>query len=693
VPGPTSTIGTPIEQLDLATVIKVSQAVSGEIILEKLIDTLLRIALEQAGAERGLLLLLRRDALWVEAEATTSDDAVIVHRRDEPAAAAALPESILQYVQRTRESVILDDASAENPFSEDAYIRQHHARSILWLPLINQAKLIGGLYLENNLAPGVFAPARIAVLKLLASEAATSLENGRLYHELQEREAKIRRLVDANIIGIFIWDFDGRILEANDEFLRVVGYDREDLAAGRIRWTDLTPPEWLERDMQRWIPEHKITGRLPPIEKEYFRKDGSRVPVLVGMTGFDETGNNGVAFVLDISERKSAEHALRDSEELKRRIIESSRDCIKVLDLDGNLLFMSSGGQQLLEIDDINSYPNGCWIDFWQPEDRPRVIEAIAAAKAGGIGTFQAFCPSAKGDPRWWDVITTPICNADGQPEQLLSVSRDITERKRAEAEARESERRYRESLTELAHANRVATMGQLTASIAHEISQPIAATVTNAQAGLRWLGAQPPNLEEVRQTLGLIVNDGVRAGDVVGRIRDLIKKAPRRKEELQINEAILEVVALTRGEVVKNGVSVRTQLARSLPLIQADRVQLQQVVLNLIINAVEAMSGVGEGARELLISTGRDASNGVLVSLRDSGPGLDPASLQRLFDPFYTTKSSGMGMGLSICRSIVEAHGGRISAGANKPRGAVFKFSLPLEPDETVSVGPMPAV
>ena len=693
VPGPTSTIGTPIEQLDLATVIKVSQAVSGEIILEKLIDTLLRIALEQAGAERGLLLLLRRDALRVEAEAATSDNAVIVHLRDEPAAAAALPESVLQYVQRTRESVILDDASAENPFSEDAYIRQHHARSILWLPLINQAKLIGGLYLENNLAPGVFAPARIAVLKLLASEAATSLENGRLYHELQEREAKIRRLVDANIIGIFIWDFDGRILEANDEFLRVVGYDREDLAAGRIRWTDLTPPEWLERDMQRWIPEHKITGRLPPIEKEYFRKDGSRVPVLVGMTGFDETGNNGVAFVLDISERKSTEHALRDSEELKRRIIESSRDCIKVLDLDGNLLFMSSGGQQLLEIDDINSYLNGCWIDFWQPEDRPRVIEAIAAAKAGGIGTFQAFCPSAKGDPRWWDVITTPICNADGQPEQLLSVSRDITERKRAEAEARESERRYREALTELAHANRVATMGQLTASIAHEINQPIAATVTNAQAGLRWLGAQPPNLEEVRQTLGRIVNDGVRAGDVVGRIRDLIKKAPRRKEELQINEAILEVVALTRGEVVKNGVSVRTQLARSLPLIQADRVQLQQVVLNLIINAVEAMSGVGEGARELLISTGRDVSNGVLVSLRDSGPGLDPASLQRLFDPFYTTKSSGMGMGLSICRSIVEAHRGRIWAGANEPRGAVFKFSLPLEPDETVSVGPMPAV
>jgi C4-dicarboxylate-specific signal transduction histidine kinase len=235
--------------------------------------------------------------------------------------------------------------------------------------------------------------------------------------------------------------------------------------------------------------------------------------------------------------------------------------------------------------------------------------------------------------------------------------------------------------------------MGQLTASIAHEINQPIAATVTNAQAGLRWLGAQPPNLEEVRQTLGWIVNDGVRAGDVVGRIRDLIKKAPPRREVMEINEAVLEVIALTRGEVVKNGVSVRAQLAEGLPLIQADRVQLQQVMLNLIVNAVEAMSGVGEGARELLISTGRNGSNGVLVSVRDSGPGLDPASLEHLFDAFYTTKSSGMGMGLSICRSIIEAHGGRIWAGANEPRGAVFQFSLPLEPDETVSLGPMPAV
>src|SRR5260370_16891485 len=197
--------------------------------------------------------------------------------------------------------------------------------------------------------------------------------------------------------------------------------------------------------------------------------------------------------------------------------------------------------------------------------------------------------------------------------------------------------------------------MGQLTASTAHEVSQPIAATLINTQAALRWLADQPANLNEVQQVLGQITNDSKRAGDVIGRIRALIKKAPPRKEGLEINEAILEVIALTRGELVQNGVSVRTQLAEGLPLIHADRVQLQQVILNLIINAVEAMSGASDGVRELLISTGGDASNGVLVSLRDSGPGLDPASLERLFDAFYTTKSTGLGMGLSICHSSIE--------------------------------------
>jgi C4-dicarboxylate-specific signal transduction histidine kinase len=234
-----------------------------------------------------------------------------------------------------------------------------------------------------------------------------------------------------------------------------------------------------------------------------------------------------------------------------------------------------------------------------------------------------------------------------------------------------------REAQAELAHVNRVTTMGQLAASISHEVMQPIAAGVTNAHAALRWLDAQPPDLEEVRQALGRVVKEGNRATDVFGRIRALIKKTPPRKDALEINEAIREVIALTRGEVVKNNVSVQTQLAEGLPAIQGDRVQLQQVVLNLIINAVEAMSGVSEGSRELLIGTGKDTSGGVLVAVRESGPGLSPESVDRLFDAFYTTKPGGMGMGLSICRSIVEAHGGRIWASQTTGPGATVQFTL----------------
>jgi PAS domain S-box-containing protein len=393
-------------------------------------------------------------------------------------------------------------------------------------------------------------------------------ENVQLHSDLQERDRKIRRLVDSNIIGVIIWELEGRILEANDAFLRIVGYDREDLAAGRLHRKMLTPPEGHEID-DRNVAEMQLIGTILPFEKEYVRKDGSRVPVLVGGAMFEES-RHGVGFALD------------------------------------------------------------------------------------------------------------------------------LTERNRAEAEAHENERRYRDALMELAHAHRTTTMGQLAASIAHEVNQPITATVTNAEAGLSWLAAQPPNLEQVRQSLDGIVNDGLRAGDVIGRIRALVRKEPQQRVALDINAVVVEVVALTRIEIARNRVMVRTLLAEALPPIQADRVQLQQVILNLIMNAIEAMSAMDDGKRELLISTFRDASNSLSVSVRDSGPGLDPKTMDRMFDAFFTTKSKGMGMGLAICHSIIETHGGRMWAGANEPRGATFQFTLPLAPGDMVPprhAGQMPAI
>jgi PAS domain S-box-containing protein len=358
------------------------------------------------------------------------------------------------------------------------------------------------------------------------------------YGDLAERESKVRRLVDTNIIGICIFDLDRRIIEANDAFLNIVGYSRDDVILGRLSFTDLTPPEWARADA-RLLAELASTGTWRPSEKEFFRKDGSRVPVLLGGAAFGELRHQGVAFVVD------------------------------------------------------------------------------------------------------------------------------LTERKRAEAE--------------LAHANRVATMGELTASIAHEVNQPLAALLTNAETAVRWLSRQPPDLKKTRQSIDRTINDGKRAADIVTRIRNFSKKAPARKEDLEINEAILEVMILTRAAVSDHGVLVKMQLFEGLPLILGDRVQLQQVILNLIMNAVEAMSEVAKGSRELLISTSKAELDGVLVTVSDSGPGLPQASPGRIFEAFYTTKSSGLGMGLSICRSIVEAHGGQLRATPNEPHGAVFSMMLPI--------------
>ena len=453
-------------------------------------------------------------------------------------------------VMKTRQPLLIPDALGDEAWKSTPGIKLGMI-SYLGVPVCWPNGEIFGTICVLDKKINEYSKSYLKLLQLCRDVLQADLRSLAMAHrELEHREAKIRRLVDANIIGIVIWNLEGRIIEANNAFLRMTGYDREDLVSGHMRWTDMTPPEWLDRYV-RAEGELKSTGAFQPFEKEYFRKDGSRVPVLVGGASFEESGNQGVSFVLD------------------------------------------------------------------------------------------------------------------------------LTERKRVEAEVRDSERRYREVQMELAHANRVATLGQLTASIAHEVRQPITAAVTYALAARRWLSADPPNFHEVDDALSLIIKEGNRAGEVVGRTRALIKKVPARMDAVAINDTILEVIVLTRTEAANNSVSVRTQLAEGLPRVQGDRVQLQQVLLNLIINAIEAMRDVGEEERELLIST-RNEPEGVLVSVRDSGPGISPENVGRLFDPFYTTKPGGMGMGLSICRSIMEAHGGRIWATANVPQGAAFHVTIP---------------
>jgi PAS domain S-box-containing protein len=356
-------------------------------------------------------------------------------------------------------------------------------------------------------------------------------------------EAKIRRLVDATIIGICLWHLDGRILEANDASLRLVGYDRGELVSGRVRWREGTPDTWRAAD-EGALAELAATGSCAPFETEYVRQDGRRVPVLVGAALFEGRRDEGVAFVLDVSERKRAEAALHQAQ-------------------------------------------------------------------------------------------------------------------------------------MELAHVSRVATLGELAASIAHEITQPLGALVNSANACVRWLAAQNP--ERARQSALAVVADGERAADIIGRIRALAQKAPLEKEWLDLNATIREVIALARSAVQRHGVVVETHLAKEVPRILGDRVQLQQVLLNLVMNAIEALRGVGAGSRALWVSSERVAATEVVIAVRDSGPGFDPGHLDRLFDAFYTTKPEGMGLGLAISRRIIAAHGGRLWATAHPPHGATVQFTLPI--------------
>jgi PAS domain S-box-containing protein len=501
------------------------------------------------------------------------------------------------------------------------------------------------------------------------------IERQRAEEALRESEERFRTLVQFSF-DVY-WETDAQHRFIRQEFADAAadapgpGSD-----IGKTRWE----VPYLEPDAEAWRKHREtLDAHLPFRDFELARPTpdgGKRYVSVSGLPLFDETGRfigyRGVA--RHVTERKQAEESLRESEERFRTFVDHATDAFMLHNEDGTVLDVNRHACESL------GYSRDELIGMTRPDFDPDVNAAILRGVRERLKTGETVTFESRHRRKDGTVFPVEIRVREfRQSDRILSVTlaRDITERKRAAETLREMQ-------MELEHANRVATMGQLTASIAHEVSQPIAATVTDAEAALRWLGRRPPDLERARQTLGRIIKSGGRAGEVIGRIRGLVKKAPPRKESMDINSAILDVIALTRSEVLRHGVSLQTDLATGLPLIEGDRVPLQQVILNLILNAVEAMSCLDE-ARELRISTKSDASNGVLVAVRDTGPGLDPKSVDRLFEAFYTTKPEGMGMGLAICRSIIEAHGGRLWATANEPQGSVFQFTLPPERDETV--------
>jgi len=376
---------------------------------------------------------------------------------------------------------------------------------------------------------------------------------------------------------------------------------------------------------------------------------------------------------LDIEERKRAEQALRESEAKFRDYAESASDWFWEIGPDYKFTMLTENAFGSNAADRIGA---ACWDRALDLETEPEKWRLLHAA-LGLRKPFRDFvycCADGNGSPIYVKASGKPVFDGNGEFRGYRGSGADVT----ATIRAQEEHERLRQLESDLSHMNRLSVMGELAASLVHEVTQPIGSARNNARASLNFLGKESPDLGEVREALECVVGDADRARDIIDRIRAHIKKAVPLTERINLNEAISEVIGLARSAIAENGVSVQTQFGEGLGPIEGDRVQLQQVVLNLILNAIEAMRSIDGGARELLISTEQVGTSGVVVAVHDSGPGIDPEFRERVFEAFYTTKSSGVGMGLSICRTIIDSHGGRLWAEANAPLGAVFQFTLP---------------
>jgi PAS domain S-box-containing protein len=380
---------------------------------------------------------------------------------------------------------------------------------------------------------------------------------------------------------------------------------------------------------------------------------------------------------VDVTARKRAEDTLRRGEAWLAQAQRLSHTGTWVLDGTARrFLYWSDESYRIWGFDPLKGLPSRD--DMWgriHPEDRERLWKEVQEAlreKRDFFEEFRILLPD--GTVKYLEANTHHEFSSLGELAEVICTNVDVTERKRAQDE----HERLRQLEADLAHVNRVSTMGELAASLSHEILHPIATARNNARAGMRFLEMNPPNLDEAREALACIVRDADRAKDIIGRMRDHIKKAPPRRDCFGLNEAVSEVIVMVGSAIAKSGISLSTCLMDGLAPVQGDRVQLQQVLVNLILNAVEAMSSVEDGTRELSIRTEQSQPGSILVAVHDSGPGIDPANLERVFEPFYTTKTSGIGMGLSICQTIINALGGRLWMRANEPRGAVFQFTLP---------------
>ncbi|MEH2570395.1 PAS domain-containing sensor histidine kinase [Bradyrhizobium sp. AZCC 2289] len=476
-----------------------------------------------------------------------------------------------------------------------------------------------------------------------------------------------------------------KILYFSDEAFRLFGFDPlQGLPSREAVWQRIHPDdvETVKEKIEHALHEkrsfqNEFRLKLPDGTLKHVEAD--ILPVFSATGEFVEI----IATAVDVTERKRAEDTLRRGQAWLAQAQRLSHTGTWVLDgTTRRFLHWSDESYRIWGFDPLQGLPSRD--DMWgriHPDDRERLwgeVQEALREKRDFFEEFRILLPD--GTVKWLEANTHHEFSPLGALLEVVCTNIDVTERNRAQDEREQ----LRQLEAELAHINRVSTMGELAASLSHEILHPIATARNNARAGMRFLEMNPPNLDEAREALGCVVRDADRAKDIVGRIRNQIKRAPPRKMRFGLHEAVNEVIVMVQSAIAKNGISFSTRLMDGLVPVQGDRVQLQQVLVNLILNAIEAMSSIEDGTRELSIRTEQSQTGGILVAVHDSGPGVDPVNLERVFEPFYTTKTSGIGMGLSICQTIINGHGGRLWMSANEPRGAVFQFTLPAAQEDS---------
>ena len=489
---------------------------------------------------------------------------------------------------------------------------------------------------------------------------------------VEESERELRQLIDAIPQQVFVLDADWSPLFANRLELEYTGLTHQEFRSKDSVARILHPEDLKKLEVLR---ERALADGAPfEIEARIRGKSGQYRWFLIRRNPLRDAEGRVLRWYgtrTDIEDRKQAEERVRQSERDLRQLIDAIPQQVFVFDADWSPLFASRRELEYTGLNPQEAQSKDAVARIFHPEDLKELEVLRERALADGAPfEMEARLRGKDGQYRWFLIRDNPLRDAQGRVLRWYGTRTDIEDRKRAEEALSKAQ-------ADLAHVTRILTMGELAASIAHEVNQPISGVVINSNTCLRWLAGDPPNLEEAREAARRIVRDGKRAGEVIARIRALATKTVTAKVRLDMNEVIREVVALARDEVRRNNVTLSMELAEDLSFVLGDRVQLQQVVLNLVINAVQAMSTIEERRRELVIKTQNDEADQVRVTVQDSGIGLDPQNVERIYDAFYTTKHGGMGMGLSISRSIVQDHGGRLWAVVNHPPGTTFHFTV----------------